>query len=158
MKRPLLPPLLPPLLLSLLVSTFWLTACESGAKSPRGFSLPVGDAAVGKDVFLKYHCLACHSIDAVEDPNMAKQLEVSVHLGGEVTRTTTYAYLVTSVINPSHRLAVGYMPDLISDMGTSKMTNYNDVMTVTELIDLVAFLQPQYELMDYVETNYYMHH
>ena len=34
------------------------------------------------------------------------------------------------------------------------MTNYNDVMTVTQLADLVAFLQSHYELKDYEPTPY----
>ena len=39
--------------------------------------------------------------------------------------------------------------------GVSRMRNYNDVMTVDELINLVAFLQAQYELTDYDRTYYY---
>jgi sulfur-oxidizing protein SoxX len=34
------------------------------------------------------------------------------------------------------------------------MTIYNDVMTVTELVNLVTFLQSNYELVPYQRTNY----
>jgi len=46
----------------------------------------------------------------------------------------------------THRLARGYQESLIAIDGQSKMTNYNQVMTVGELIDLVAYLQPKYRV------------
>lgn len=131
-----------------------LSGCDRGPDSPRGFSLPKGDPEQGQAVFIKYQCLACHSIDSVADDSIEKELSVVVPLGGEVRKTKTYAELVTSVINPSHRIAKVYMKGLINADGSSKMRNYNDVMTVTELIDLVAFLQPHFEVVDYEETYY----
>jgi hypothetical protein len=53
---------------------------------------------------------------------------------------------VTSIINPSHDLADGYAERLVSEDGESKMYNYNGYMTVQELIDIVSFLQPYYEV------------
>ena len=35
--------------------------------------------------------------------------------------------------------------------------NFNDVMTVTELTDLVAFLQSNYKLLEYEPTDYPMY-
>jgi hypothetical protein len=80
--------------------------------------------------------------------------EMSVELGGQTTRIATYGELVTSVINPSHRLAKGYPAEDISVDGKSRMRNYNDELSVSELIDLVAFLQEQYELVEYEPTQY----
>ena len=56
--------------------------------------------------------------------------------------------------NPSHKIAPGYEPARVQIDGSSKMANYNDVMTVTELIDLVAFLQSKYTLREYEPTDY----
>lgn len=131
-----------------------LSACEKGPDSPRGFSLPKGNVERGKAVFIKYRCLACHSIDDVSDADIDKELAVSVPLGGEVRKTKTYAELVTSVINPSHKIAKVYLSGIVNADGSSKMRNYNDVMTVTELVDLVAFLQPHFNVVDYDETYY----
>ncbi len=142
--------------LLLLLSGLLVSGCDTGPQSPRGFSLPTGDKERGKNVFLSYNCLACHHIESVDDQGTAKELEVSVKLGGTTHRVKTYADLVTSIINPSHRLAKNYDPGQVADeAGKSKMRNYNDVMTVTELIDLVAFLQPHYELKEYPQTTYY---
>ena len=70
-------------------------------------------------------------------------------LGGNVTRVKTYGELVTSIINPSHKLAPGYKEEEVTIDGASRMelAYLNEVVTVQELIDLVAFLQPLYKLM-----------
>lgn len=137
-----------------LLTCLSLSACDRGPDSPRGFSLPKGDAEKGKAVFIKYRCLACHSIDDVSDDSIEKELSVIVPLGGEVRKTKTYAELVTSVINPSHKIAKVYLSGVVNADGSSKMRNYNDVMTVTELTDLVTFLQPHFNVVDYDETYY----
>lgn len=131
-----------------------LTACDTGPDSPRGFSLPEGNADKGQLVLLKHQCLACHSVEGTVDEAIEPELELRVQLGGQATKVTTYAELVTSIINPSHKIAKGYMADSVSGDGVSKMRNYNDVMTVTELVDLVTYLQPLYKVKPYEYTPY----
>ncbi len=140
--------------LLLAVGALSLAACDTGPDSPRGFSLPEGNAENGQLVLLKHQCLACHSVEGVVDEAIQPELELRVQLGGQTTKVTTYAELVTSIINPSHKIAKGYMLDSVSEAGVSKMRNYNDVMTVTELIDLVAYLQPLYKVKPYEYTPY----
>ncbi len=131
-----------------------IAACNQGVESPKGFSLPKGDAGQGKQAFLKYKCLACHVAEGVEDTSIERQME-PVTLGGDVHVVKTYADLVTSVINPSHRIATRYKQSAyVDDQQQSKMTNYNDIMTVKELTDIVAFLQPKYELKPINRTEY----
>ncbi len=64
-----------------------------------------------------------------------------------MSQVKTYGQLVTSIINPSHKLAPGYPIETISEDGQSKMPLYNGYMTVQELIDIVSFLQPHYEVI-----------
>ena len=45
----------------------------------------------------------------------------------------------------------------MAEPGKSPMPSFNDVMTVSQLIDLVAFLQGQYELVPYERTVYRAH-
>ena len=141
------------LILSIIVS-ITLISCSKGADSPKGFSLPKGDAQIGKTVFLKYQCLSCHTLEGITQEGIYKNAEISVALGGKTRKTVTYAELVTSVINPSHKLASRYLITDVSTEGTSKMIVFNDVMTVTELVNLVAFLQPKYKLVPYQPTRY----
>ncbi|MEQ9406354.1 MAG: c-type cytochrome [Fuerstiella sp.] len=135
-----------------------LAGCSQGPKSSFGFTLPDGDAAAGKQTFVSYMCHECHSVSGMEMPDVEFAAERQVKLGGKVDRIQTYGELVTSIINPSHKLASGYRPEDVSAEGESKMTNYNDVMTVGELIDIVAFLQAQYELKPFEPTAYDMYY
>lgn len=132
-----------------------LFSCARGPESPYGFSLPEGNSKHGEQVFLTYNCLACHSLKGYESENVKTEITRRVALGGDSKKVTTYAELLTSVINPSHKLAEGYSLEEISDEnGKSKMWNYNDIMKVSELIDLVAFLQPHYTIKPFTQTEY----
>lgn len=123
-----------------------LSACEADRMSEKGFSLPQGNAANGKEAFIYMHCHECHTVVNEELPTLALSDPPYVQLGGKVTRVKTYGELVTSIINPSHKLARGYPLEQVTNNGQSKMPNYNGYMTVQELIDIVAFLQPHYDV------------
>ncbi|MDX2319681.1 MAG: cytochrome C [Moritella sp.] len=131
-----------------------LVGCESGPDSPQGFSLPKGDVSNGKMVFIKYKCQSCHALKGVEQSGIIENPELSVRLGGTSPFVKTYADLVTSIINPSHKIARDYPRSMLQTDGVSKMAVYNDVMTVTELVDVVSFLQPYYELVPHSKTDY----
>lgn len=120
--------------------------CARTPESIREFVLPAGDVAAGEAAFLKLRCYDCHSLSGVDLPVAEQPDQVLVALGGEKSRVTTYGDLLTSIVNPSHRLAPGYSRELVAIDGESKMTHYNAVMTVSELIDLVAYLQPKYHV------------
>lgn len=141
-------------LLLLIFLILGLQTCTPSPESPVGFSLPQGDAIEGEKVFMKYQCLACHNLQGFDYEMVNKEFEPPVKLGITSTRVRTYAELVTSVINPSHKLANNYRLDLIQEDGVSKMLTFNDVMTVTELVNLVTFLQPKYKVPPYEPSHY----
>ena len=131
----------------LLTFVIALSGCDQDrTMSERGFRLPDGNAGAGRETFLYMHCNQCHTIQGEELP-VIPGFEPFVELGGPVTRVRTYGELVTSIINPSHKLAQGYPADLVSEEGQSKMYNYNGFMTVQELTDIVMFLQPHYDVV-----------
>lgn len=136
------------------MSLLALSGCDKGVDSPRGFSLPKGDIEAGKTVFMKYECLACHTLEGVEDTSIKKHSDISIALGGNKTQIVTYAELVTSIINPSHKFSNPLSPMVKNTDGKSKMKVFNDEMTVTELTNLVTFLQPNYKLTPYHQTKY----
>ncbi len=138
-------------IVALLLSIACLAGC---ATEGGGFTLPAGNAERGKQAFLKFRCFDCHQVHGVDLPTAEEPDQVIVKLGGEVSQEKPYADLVTGIINPSHRLAAGYDPNLVAHDGKSRMTVYNDVMTVSQLIDVVAFLQEHYKLMPYEPTIY----
>ena len=123
-----------------------LCGCERDMMSERGFALPAGDPAAGEQAFLYMQCNQCHTIAGMELPAVPGY-EPFVELGGRMTSVKTYGQLVTAIINPSHKLADGYAEDMVSDNGESLMYVYNRYMTVQELVDLVMFLQPYYDVV-----------
>ena len=127
-----------------------ISGCTPGPKSSRGFRLPDGNAEKGKQAFLALKCNRCHKVEGVELPS-----PVSFHLtlGGETPRVRTYGELVTSIINPSHVVAEQYKKQL-ADARESPMPDLTHEMTVGQMIDLVAFLQSRYQLVEPAYPDY----
>ena len=131
---------------------FLLYACDSH-KAENVLQLPPGDAFNGQVVFAEMQCIECHTLignDYIDQ--LQEQLTDSIlvkrkiELGIETTRVKTHSELITSIINPSHKLAEGYNKSDIAIDGKSIMPSYNDVLTVGELIDLVEFLSNEYDI------------
>lgn len=131
-----------------------LTACDRGPKSSYGFTLPDGDISVGQENFAKFKCNDCHNIEGLDTLRAGVVPVMTVTLGGMTPRIDTYGELVTSIINPSHKISQRYIIEPGYENGQMEMRNYNEVMTVQELIDVVAFLQSQYELVPFPKTHY----
>lgn len=127
-----------------LVAAFFgtLVACEP-QKSARGFRLPDGNIHKGREAFVSMQCTACHT---VAGENFPVPERFNILLGGETARIRTYGELVTSVINPSHIISARYLEEL-RQAKESPMTDFNETMTVSQMIDLVEFLQSRYELI-----------
>ncbi|MFT7686300.1 MAG: sulfur-oxidizing protein SoxX [Candidatus Azotimanducaceae bacterium] len=126
-----------------LVLIFLLAGCD---QSTQQFNLPVGNAEQGRANFILLGCNSCHAVDGVQWDGTNTQDKINVSLGGKTTRIKTYADLVTSIINPSHKLSRKNDASTMTPTGESKMRNYNDVMSVQELIDLVTFLHAKYDI------------
>ena len=131
-----------------------LSACGPNPKSATGFSLPDGDVAQGKASYISLGCNNCHNHSEIPQVGDAETAAISINIGGESNRVRTYGELVTSVINPSHRVARRSSEEMADDSGQSRMPPLNDMMTVSQLIDLVAFLQASYTLSPHHNTAY----
>lgn len=130
---------------TLLLSWLCFGCQETGP--PRGFVLPEGDPERGKETFVELRCNTCHQVEGLEDEfeRPTASPPVDVKLGGLAMREPTDGELMTSIINPSHELYPAGDPDAMVSGGESRMANYNEVITVAQLIDLVAFLHDRYE-------------
>jgi len=107
----------------------------------RGFALPEGDVEAGKAAFTRLGCNECHNVGDIEWAGTNESLRVP--LGGETDTKKSYGELVTSIINPSHKMSERYAAE---NTDVSPMTKYNEVMFVSELVDIVTFLQSEYEV------------
>ncbi len=127
--------------MQLSLATLLVSACET-----REFVLPPGDVEQGKAAFVDLGCNNCHSVTDQMEHAPFEDGDIHVELGGTVTRVKTYADLVTSIINPSHKLSRGTNKMTMTEDGQSRMPVYNDVMTVQQLVDVTAFLEGTYQV------------
>ncbi len=66
------------------------TACGPAHKSSRGFHLPDGDPAAGRQALIDLRCTACHTVYAETDlPAPVADPPVNVRLGGYVSQPRT---------------------------------------------------------------------
>ncbi|MFT7651723.1 MAG: sulfur-oxidizing protein SoxX [Limisphaerales bacterium] len=133
----------------LMVAFIFLLLLVSGCDSQgRGFALPDGNVEDGKTTFVSLACNECHSIGGAIEKLEAGHPDIHFKLGGPVTRVKTYGDLVTSIINPSHKIS-GYAKSAVNidAFGDSNMRIYNDVMTVQQLIDLTTYLETTYDVI-----------
>mgnify|MGYP001824503577 CR=1 FL=1 len=130
------------IVLILLFGALLMSSCN---EQSLGFALPEGDIEMGKVTYKRLACYECHNISEIDWRGESDNLNIP--LGGEVSKIKSYGDLVTSVINPSHKIARSYEQKTTTKEGHSKMKNYNEVMTVQALIDLVTFLQSEYQVI-----------
>jgi hypothetical protein len=118
------------------------------------FGFPVEDGSIeaGRQAFVDNQCHRCHSVAGVIFPAFPGASSPLLELGGVTSQVKAYSELVTSVINPDHRISERYrerLPQPTSRQLQSPMTTTHiETMTVRQLIDLVAFLDSRYELVD----------
>ena len=124
------------------VCALLLSGCNPDS---RGFVLPEGDVERGIAAFQELECTQCHSVGDIAWTGEGDSIEVA--LGGATTARRTYGDLLTSVINPSHRISQAHLGEQVTTDGESRMRRYNDVMTVQQLVDIVTFLETQYTLI-----------
>ena len=121
-----------------------LSGCDNEGQ---GSALPPGSVEQGEAAFVELQCNRCHSVkDSVQRMQEGGHPQIYIQLGREKTRVKTYGDLITSIINPSHRLARGMDLRHVNSEGESRMPRYNDVMTVQQIVDLTTFLSSKYSV------------
>jgi mono/diheme cytochrome c family protein len=101
---------------------------------------------LSEQAFQDLGCHDCHVIGGEASPTTGPDGRVLVVLGGKVAHIESHGELVTSIVNPSHGFSRRYPREQVADEDRSKMPNFNETMTVEELINLTAYLQSKYEL------------
>lgn len=132
-----------------------LAAVGAGCSSVPTFGFPIeeGDIAAGRQAFIDHQCHQCHSVAAERLPTLAGASAPIFELGGETTTIKSYAELMTGIINPNHFISDQYREQqLLFNEGIALQSPmplpHIDNMTVRQLIDLVAFLDSKYVLVD----------
>ena len=110
---------------------------------PRGwkFTLPGGgDPAKGRQLFADLECFKCHLIKDGGFPPSGGDGKTGPELTGMGAHHPA-EYFAESILSPNSVLLDG--PGWIGPDGRSIMPSYADALTVTQLIDLVAFIKGQ---------------
>jgi hypothetical protein len=116
--------------------------CARDPHSSAGFVLPAGDATRGLTVLVEMQCTTCHQVRGHEElPAPTVQPPVPIVLGETLGHTWTDGELVTAIIHPSFRITSRYPAESVRSGNVSRMGEARELMTVQELVDLVALLQ-----------------
>ena len=121
-----------------------LAGCRPPLNSARSLQLPQGNSENGKVAFVDLKCVRCHIIAGVELPKPTETADRIVTLGGDVARLRTIGDLLTSIIHPGAAISEKMPRPNGKKVTESPMPVVNDTMTVTQMIDLVTFLQPRF--------------
>jgi hypothetical protein len=104
------------------------------------FTLPAGDAVAGKAAFIKMDCPSCHTVPGVALPRERTSGGVGPDLGPGYAKLPP-EYIAESIID-SHKHIAGTLEKYTGlDKVSSKMGDYNGLLSVRELIDIVAFVR-----------------
>ncbi len=118
------------------------SGCE---QESQGFALPPGDIQAGRAAFIGLGCPGCHFVPGDVERNPALGFgDISVRLGGPVSRVKRYGELVTAIIHPQASLSRGPNVPYVDAQGRSPMPDFNVRMTVRELVDITHYLKDVY--------------
>jgi mono/diheme cytochrome c family protein len=104
------------------------------------FTLPGGDATRGRQLFADLECFKCHVIKDAGFPPGGGDGNTGPELTGMGAHHPA-EYFAESILMPNAVLLEG--PGWIGPDGQSIMPSYADALTVTQLLDLVAFIKSQ---------------
>jgi len=107
---------------------------------PRGwkFSVPPGDAGRGRELFAELECYKCHEIKTEKFPAPADGKYVGPELTG-MGRMHPAEYIAESILFPN--AVIVDEPGHTGPDGLSVMPSYADTLSVTQWLDLVAYLK-----------------
>ncbi|GIX47148.1 MAG: hypothetical protein KatS3mg131_1359 [Candidatus Tectimicrobiota bacterium] len=103
------------------------------------FTLPPGDPEAGRQVFIDLKCYTCHTVAGEQFPAHPRDVgDVGPDLTGMGAHHPA-EYFAETIINPNAVIVLG--EGYTGPDGLSRMPEYNDILTVRQLIDLVAYLK-----------------
>ena len=107
-------------------------------RTPDGweFTWPQGDPVKGREVFVKLECYSCHEVAGEKFSAPTGDIGPELSVMGPLHHV---AYFAETIINPNAAIEPGKGYEAAD--GSSKMPSYNELVTVQEVIDLVAYLK-----------------
>jgi putative copper export protein/mono/diheme cytochrome c family protein len=107
---------------------------SNDASSGWNFTPPPGDEGRGRMVFVQLECFTCHTVRGEDVPAPLQPGPDLTDIGSRHP-----GYLLESIMHPNAMIVDG--PGYTDADGRSIMPDYRDKLTVSALIDLVAYLR-----------------
>ena len=119
---------------------------------PRGwtFSVPPGDAGRGRELFRELECYKCHEIKTEDFPRPADGRYPGPELTG-MGRIHPREYIAESILFPN--AVIVDEPGATGPDGLSLMPSYADSLSLTQWVDLVAYLKGLTEGGEHPESH-----
>jgi mono/diheme cytochrome c family protein len=107
-------------------------------QTPEGwkFTWPQGDPVKGREAFVKLECYSCHTVKGEQFQAPSGDIGPELSAMGPLHDAE---YFAEAIINPNAVIETGKGYEAVN--GGSKMPSYNNLATVQEVIDLVAYLK-----------------
>ena len=102
------------------------------------FTMPAGDAQVGRQVFIKMECFSCHVVQGEMFPDNQTGVKSGPNLTGMGSHHPA-EYFAESILEPNAIIIIG--PGFTGPDGLSIMPSYRDILTLQQWVDLVAYLK-----------------
>jgi cytochrome c1 len=109
---------------------------EHGTPEGWKFTWPQGNPVKGREVFMKLECYGCHEVKGERLPVPSEVVGPELSMMAPLHDAE---YFAEAIIHPNAVIQTGKGYEAAD--GSSKMPLYNDLVTVQEVIDLVAYLK-----------------
>ncbi len=100
-------------------------------------ALPLGDPQAGREAFHALRCAACHAV--AEDESSPPRIDAPAPVLGRVQARFEPGQIATAIVSPSHEINPEARPAMEGD--DSPMKEFSDVLTLRQLVDLVAYVR-----------------
>lgn len=129
---------------ALVIGSLRLSAqIEGGGPSP---VLPPGKPERGLSLFVEKGCHQCHSAGATKLPAVELAPRLVIELGGDLHAAWTRDDFARAIMNPQHLVSEDYRIAMMRlgdhfKAENSPMPEFSDLLRVSELVHLAAFLE-----------------
>lgn len=126
------------LFLSLL--TMVISPILAGDYDSMMITMPRGDPKAGKKAFQDMQCYTCHAVQGEKSLPAIQSANPGPALGKNQAEQST-GKLATSIVMPSHKISKEVQDRMEGKL--SPMGDYSEVMTLRQLVNIIAYIRDQ---------------
>ncbi len=112
---------------------------DEGMTPADGFFLSQGSPEAGREAFVRLKCAACHWVQNETEFGNPVTRRTGPMLGWQQARYAP-GWLANSFVSPSHTISM-HSSEEMKDDELSRMPDFKEIMTVREMMDIVAYLR-----------------